>query len=67
MGNIQCYSIDAIIGGKSLSTYITYAKIIIHCYSSDETINKISIGCMINPSLKCNKLFVEQVEKCLFV
>ena len=39
------------------------SKIIFHCYSTDESINQFSISYMINPSLNCNKLFIEQVEK----
>ena len=39
----------------------------VHCYSTDEIINKFAIGCMINPLLNCNKIFIEQVEKCLSV
>ena len=34
----------------------------IRCYSTDESINKLSIGYMIKPSLNCKKLFREQVE-----
>ena len=43
------------------------SKIIVHCYSTDETINQFSIGFMINPSLNCNKEFREQVRKWLSV
>ena len=39
----------------------------VHCYSIDEIINKFAIGYMINPSLNCNKVFREQVEKWLSV
>ena len=35
----------------------------VHCYSMDEAIIKLAIGYMINPSLTCNKVFREQVEK----
>ena len=43
------------------------SKIMVRCYSTDESINQFAIGCMINPSLKCNKVFREQVEKFLSV
>ena len=43
------------------------SKRIVHCYSTDETITQFSIGYMINPSLDCNKLFIEQVENLLSV
>ena len=39
----------------------------VHCYSTYETINQFEIGCIINPSLKCNKVFRVQFEKCLSV
>ena len=42
-------------------------KIMVHCYSADESIDQISIGYMVNPSLNCNRVFREQVEKCLSV
>ena len=41
------------------------SKELVHCYSTDETINQIAICYMINPSLKFNILFRTQVEKCL--
>ena len=43
------------------------SKIMIHFYSTDENINQFAIGYMINPSLNCNKLFRQQVEKLLSV
>ena len=39
------------------------SKIMVHCYSTDETINQFAIGYMIHPSLNCNKVFRVQVEK----
>ena len=39
----------------------------VHCYSTDETINQFAICYMINPSLNCYKVFRVQVEKCLIV
>ena len=35
----------------------------VHCYSTYETINKFTIGYMINPSLNCSKVFRLQVGK----
>ena len=39
------------------------SKIMVYCYTTDKTINQFEIGYMINPSLNCNKVFKEQVEK----
>ena len=33
------------------------SKIMVRCYSTDESINKFEIVYMINPSLNCNKVF----------
>ena len=43
------------------------SKIMVHCYSTDESINQFAIGYMINPSPNCNKVFREQVEKLVSV
>ena len=40
-------------------------RIMVHYYSTDETINQFAIGCIINPSLNCNKVLRIQVGKCL--
>ena len=37
----------------------------VHLYSIDEQMIQSEIGYMINPSLHINKVFREQVEKCL--
>ena len=37
----------------------------VHIYSIDDSINKFSIGCMINPSFHINRVFREQFEKFL--
>ena len=34
----------------------------VHCYSTDKTINKFAIGYMINPSLNFKNVFRIQVE-----
>ena len=41
------------------------SKIMVRCYSTDETINQFAIVYMINPSLKCNKVFIIQIENFL--
>ena len=38
------------------------SKIIFHCYYTDESINQFEFGYMINPQLKCNKVFRLKVE-----
>ena len=43
------------------------SNIMVHFYSTDETVNQFSIGYMVNPSLNCTKVFREQVEECLSV
>ena len=42
-------------------------KIMVHWYSTYETINQFAICYSINPSLNCSKVFIVQVEKCLSV
>ena len=42
-------------------------KIMVHYYSTDETMNQFAIICMINPSLNYNKVFIVQIKKCLSV
>ena len=39
----------------------------VHCYTTDETINKFAVGYIIKPSLKFNNVFIIQFEKCLIV
>ena len=54
--------------GVNHRKHILYmSKIMVHCYSTYETINQYAIGYMINPSLNCNKVFRVQVEKLLSV
>ena len=38
------------------------SKIMVQCYTIDETINPFSIGYMINPSINFNKVFRIKVE-----
>ena len=42
---------------------LNMSKIIVCCYSTDETINQFEIGYIINPSINYNKLFIVQFEK----
>ena len=37
-------------------------KRMVHCYSTDETINTFASGYIINPALNCNKVLILQVE-----
>ena len=41
------------------------SKLMIHYYSTDNTMNQFEIGEMINPSINCNKVFREKFQKCL--
>ena len=41
------------------------SKIMVHIYSTENTIHQFAIGYMINPSLHINRVFIEQVQKCL--
>ena len=43
------------------------SKRMVHCDSTDETINPFSIGYIINPSLNCNKVFRLLVENFISV
>ena len=43
------------------------SKIMVRCYTTDETINPFAIGYIINPSLNCNKVFRVKFEKVLSV
>ena len=40
-------------------------KIMVHIYSTEKSIRQFSIGYMVNPSLHINRIFREQVQKCL--
>ena len=51
-----------LVGVNNCQTILHMSKIMVHCYSTDESINKFLIDYMINPSLNCDKLFREQVE-----
>ena len=56
-----------LVGLNHLQPLSRMSKIMVYWYSTDESINQFPISYMINTSLKCNKVFMEQVEKCLSV
>ena len=70
LGKYKWETLDVIplmplLGANYRQPILHMSKIMVHCYSADESINQFSIGYMITPSLNCNKLSREQVEKCL--
>ena len=54
-----------LIGVNHHQPILHMSKIMVHFYSTDESINQFTIGYIINPYLNCNKVFREQVEKWL--
>ena len=56
-----------IVGVNHHQPIFHMSKVMVHCYTSDENINKFAIGYMINPSLKFNNAFRKKVGKCLGV
>ena len=56
-----------ILGVNNRQPILHMSKIMVHCYTTDETINLFAIGYMINPSLKFNNTFRTQVEILLSV
>ena len=55
----------AIAGVNHRLPILHLSKIMVHIYSTENTIYKFSIGYMINPSLRVNRIFVEQVQNFL--
>ena len=51
-----------LVGVNCCQPILFMSKRMVHCYSTDEIINKFAIGHMINASLNCDKIFREQVE-----
>ena len=41
------------------------SKRMVYLYARDEQMNKFAIFNMINPSFQIDKVFIEQIEKCL--
>ena len=56
-----------LVGANHCQHILHTSKIIFHCYCTDDSINRFAVCYMINPSLNCNKVFEEQVEKFLSV
>ena len=54
-----------IVGVNHHLPILHLSKIMVHMYSTDKTIHQISIGYMINPSLRINNVFRTQVQKFL--
>ena len=54
-----------LVGVNHRQPILHMSKIMVHCYSIDESINQFAIGYMINPPLQFNKVFREKVERCL--
>ena len=52
----------ALVGLNHRRPILHMSKIMVHCYSTDESINQFSISYMINPSLNCSKVFRKQFE-----
>ena len=67
MGNTRCIILIPLVGVNYSQPILHMSKIMVHCYSTYESINPFAIGYMVNPSLNCNRVFIEQVEKCLSV
>ena len=51
-----------LVGVNNSQPILNMSKIMVHCYSTNETINQFEIGSMIKPSLNCNKVCRVQVE-----
>ena len=54
-----------LLGVNYCQHILNKSKIMVHCYSTDETVNQFAIGYIINPSITYNKVFIIQAEKCL--
>ena len=52
-----------LVGVNNCQPILYMSKIMVHCYSTDESINQFAIGYMINHSLNYNKGFRQQVEE----
>ena len=54
-----------IVGVNNCQPILYTSKRMVHCYTTDETMNQFAIGYIINPSLKFNNVFITQAEKLL--
>ena len=52
-----------IVGVNHRQPILHTSKIMVHCYTTDETIHRFAISYMINPSLQFSNVFRTQVEK----
>ena len=60
MGKIDFIPLLPLIGVNHIQPIIHMSKIMVYLYTTDEQINQFVIGCMINPSLRVNRVFREQ-------
>ena len=56
---------QSLLGANHRLHLLHMAKRFIWIEETKERINKFTIGYMINPTLKINKAFIEQVNKCM--
>ena len=54
-----------IVGVNHCLPILHTTKRMVHIYTTGKTIHQFAIGYTINPSIKFNKIFKTQVEKCL--
>ena len=54
-----------IVGVNNSLPILYMSKIMVHIYSTENTIHQFAIGYMINPSLNINNVFRTKVQKCL--
>ena len=50
-------SLMPLLGVNHRQPILHKSKLMVHCYSTDESINQFAIGYMINPELNCNQVF----------
>ena len=54
-----------ILGVNNCLPILHMSKIMVHIYTTENNFDQFAIGYMINPSLHINRVFIEQVQKCL--
>ena len=54
-----------LVGVNHYQSTMKMSKRMVYIYSTDEQMNPFAIGYAIKPSLHVNKVFREQVKKCL--
>ena len=65
MVKIDVIALLPLLGVNNCQNLLHMSKILVYLYTTDKRINQFAIGYMINPTLHVNKVFIEQVEKCL--